>query len=67
MLCGNEKAVIQCVECFGANSLLCVSCDAHVHTVAPLHDREVWTGTHFVSVPPTTSINQETMELITVG
>jgi len=67
MLCGNEKALIRCIECCGASSLLCASCDVHVHTAAPLHDREVWTGTHFIAVPPTTSINKETMELTTIG
>ena len=67
ILCGSEKAVIKCVECFGTSSLLCVSCDGHVHTNAPLHDRQVWVGTHFVAVSPTTSFNQETKELMTVG
>lgn len=66
ILCGSEKAVIKCVECFGTSSLLCVSCDGHVHTNAPLHDRQVWVGTHFVAVSPTTSFNQETKELMTV-
>ena len=45
---------------------MCTRCDDEVHDKTPCHDREVWNGTHFTSIPPTISINQETSELITI-
>ena len=67
MLCGKRRALIRCVECFALDSLLCTACDDSVHTNYPLHDREVWMGTYFKAVSPTTSIDEETMELISIG
>jgi len=67
MHCGKTRALIRCVECCAVNNLLCTTCDSHVHSNFPLHDREVWTGEYFKAVPPTTSIDDETMELITIG
>jgi len=67
MLRGKRRALIRCLDCFAVDSLLCTACDENVHSKFPLHDKEVWTGTHFKAISPTTSINEETMQLINVG
>jgi len=52
---------------FRVFQLLCTTCDKHVHSNYPLHNREVWTGTYFKAVLPTMSIDEETMELAIIG
>ena len=55
------------MECAPASALLCSTCDEYVHRAAPLHDREAWNGTHFIPIAPTTSIDEKTMEMKTIG
>ncbi|XP_065905972.1 uncharacterized protein [Dysidea avara] len=63
-LCG-KRAFIRCSNC-GSAVLLCAACDDVIHSSHPLHDREIWCGSHFVPVPPTTSICEENLEFITI-
>ena len=65
--CGNRKALIRCLECAPATAVLCASCDEVLHESAPFHDREVWSGTHFIAVSPTTSIDEQSLQLKTIG
>ena len=67
MLCGNNLALIRCLECAPTTAVLCTSCDEALHKSAPFHDREVWSGTHFIAVPPTTSIDGQSLQLKTIG
>jgi len=67
MLCGSYMALIRCLECAPATAILCASCDETLHKSAPFHDREVWSGTHFVAVPPTTSIDEQSLQLKAIG
>ena len=55
------------MECAPTSALLCTSCDERVHAAAPLHDREAWSGTHFIPIPPTQSVYEYTLELTTIG
>lgn len=66
MLCGMGKALIRCLECAPATAVVCVTCDEALHKSAPFHDREVWSGTHFIAVSPTTSINEQSLQLKTI-
>ena len=55
MLCGKSKEFIRRLECAPATAAVCTACDDALHKSAPFHDREVWSGTHFIAVAPTTS------------
>ena len=46
---------------------MCSACDDYIHNRNPLHDREIWCGSHYIPVPPTTTINEETLEFVTIG
>lgn len=67
ILCGNRKALIRCLECAPATAVLCASCDEVLHESAPFHDREVWSGTHFIAISPTTSIDEQSLQLKMIG
>lgn len=67
MLCGKSKALIRCLECAPATAAVCTACDDALHKSAPFHDREVWSGTHFIAVTPTTSINEQSLQLQAIG
>lgn len=55
------------MECAPASALLCSTCDENVHRATLLHDREAWNGSHFIPIVPTVSINEQTMEMKTIG
>jgi len=63
VLCGNN-AFIHCSQCM--SSLLCTLCDEKVHSQSPLHDREAWNGTHFTPLPPTVTIDPQTLQPKTI-
>ena len=67
VLCGNHKAFLRCLECAPATAVFCTSCDETLHKFSPFHDREVWIGTHFIAVPPTTSIDEQSLQLKPIG
>lgn len=46
---------------------MCTRCDGEIHAKSPCHDREVWDGNHFTAVPPTITINPETLGLATIS
>jgi len=47
--------------------LLCSVCDGKVHSDLPLHDREVWTGSYFTPIPPTVTIDPESLQVTTIS
>jgi len=67
MLCGSCMALIKCLECPPATAILCASCDEALHKSALFHVREMWSGTHFIAVSPTTSIDEQSLQLKPIG
>lgn len=61
--CG-DTAFIRCLRCSPA-AVLCRACDEQLHEIFPLHDRQVWSGSHFEAIPPTITID-DSMQAVTI-
>ncbi|XP_065919720.1 uncharacterized protein [Dysidea avara] len=63
--CGERSGVVRCWQC-GPSCMLCAQCDIKIHTMVALHNRDIWTGSCFLSVSPTQYVDENTHDIVEI-
>ena len=60
--------MVKGVELYVAGNVdLCACYVLKIHTMVALHNRDVWTGSCFLSVSPTQYVDENTHDIVEIG
>ena len=47
--------------------MLCAQCDIKIHSMVALHNRDIWTGSYFMSISSTQFMDENTHDIVEIG